>query len=266
LKKLFNIIYFLFICKLCFCQVKVYRNIKIEDGFSDFKIDHYGFMYQIKNDNLLKMSADGNVTHSYSNKLYGDIFQLDVSNPLRPLLFYRDQGLLITLDNTLSEQESVISLNEIGLYQAKCIANSNFDNGIWLYDIDMNEIIKIDNFSNIIYRSGNLSVIFSSMKSPVVRLYEKNRKLYAVTEEKIFVLDQFGALIKIINTSANKGLIISENSLLCYDGKNLKLYDDLQFKVDTIQLKTEFIKVQGYTEKFIGLSKNLKDVYFLKIE
>ena len=100
----------------------------------------------------------------------------------------------------------------------------------------------------------------------VVRLYEKNRKLYAVTEEKIFVLDQFGALIKIINTSANKGLIISENSLLCYDGKNLKLYDDLQFKVDTIQLKTEFIKVQGYAEKFIGLSKNLKDVYFLKIE
>ena len=79
--------------------------------------------------------------------MLGSIDQVDVSNPLRPLLFYKDQGLIIVLDNTLSQQKNPISLNELGLYQTSCIANSNFDNGIWLYDVDVNEIIKIDHLS-----------------------------------------------------------------------------------------------------------------------
>ena len=133
------------------------QNIK-ESTFRFFKsvqlseIDQYGFIYNIEKDNLIKYDSKGEILYNYSNKLLGDITQIDISNPLRPLLFYKDQGVILALDNTLSQQKSQISLNELGLYQTNCISNSNFDNGIWLYDLDVNEIIKINYYSEIGYK------------------------------------------------------------------------------------------------------------------
>lgn len=245
-------------------QLKTFERLYFQQGYDDFQIDHYGYIYQINSDNLIKRNNKGEELYSYSNKLLGDISQLDVSNPLRPLLFYSDQGVIAVLDNTLSQQKHIISLNEIGLYQAKCIANSNFDNGIWLFDIDVNEIVKINNHSEITYRSGNLSVILEKMSGPVLRLIEKNKRLYAITKNEIFIIDQFGALLKTIPISASKGLIIKENNLLCYDGLFLKLYEILNFKTDTIKKSDKFFKITGYSDQIMGLSKNRKDLFFMR--
>lgn len=244
-------------------QLKTYETLYFQGGYDDFQVDHYGYIYQINSDNLFKRNNKGEELYSYSNKLLGDITQLDVSNPLRPLLFYLDQGVIAVLDNTLSQQKQIISLNEIGLYQAKCIANSNFDNGIWLFDVDVNEIIKINTHSEITYRSGNLSVILEKMTGPVVKLLEKNKRLYAITKNEIFIIDQFGTLLKTIPVSASNGLIVKENHLLCYDGFFLKLYDILNFKTDTIKKSEKFFKITGYSDKIMGLSKNRKELFFM---
>jgi hypothetical protein len=100
---------------------------------------------------------------------------------LRPLLFYKDQGIILALDNTLSlQQKSEISLNELGLYQTSCISNSNFDNGIWLYDIDVNEIVKINYQAEVVFKSGNLSVILPNMQFPILKLLKKKIKNFMV--------------------------------------------------------------------------------------
>ena len=266
MKKLFSLsILLLVFFKLSIGQLEITSKITLKDEFSEIEVDHYGYIYVIKDDNLLKLDDTQSIIYSYSNKLFGEISQLDISNPLRPLIFYKDQGIITVLDNTLSQQKYVISLNEIGLYQSKCIANSNFDNGIWLYDIDINEIVKIDHLSNIIYRSGNLSVILNEMNSPVIKLYEKNKKLYAITTNKIFTLDQFGSLISSINTSAKNGIIVTENELWCYDGEFITTYENLDFKIDTIQKSSAYIKIMGFSEKLVGVSKNRKDLYSLEL-
>ena len=119
------------------------KPFKLFSKSEKIEIDQYGFIYHINKDNLVKFSKEGVPLYNYSNKLLGNITQLDISNPLRPLLFYKDQGIILALDNTLSLQKSEISLNELGLYQTNCISNSNSDNGIWLYDIDVNAAVKI---------------------------------------------------------------------------------------------------------------------------
>ena len=128
--------------------------LEVHNSSNITEIDQYGFIYDIEKDNLIKYDSQGNELYNYSNKLLGEITQIDISNPLRPLLFYKDQGIILALDNTLSQQKSQISLNELGLYQTNCISNSNFDNGIWLYDLDVNEIIKINYFSKVDFKSS----------------------------------------------------------------------------------------------------------------
>ena len=235
------------------------------DSIQFTEIDQYGFIYNVEKDNLIKYDSIGNPIYNYSNKLLGDITQIDISNPLRPLLFYKDQGIILALDNTLSQQKSQISLNELGLYQTNCISNSNFDNGIWLYDFDVNEIIKINYYSQIVYKSGNLSVIIPNMDIPILKLQEKNRLLYATTREKIYVFDQFGSLLKVINLSAKNGLIIKEKYILAYDGNFIMNYNILDFKVDTLIKSNKYFKIIDGQDKIIAILKDKSETRYIDI-
>tara|TARA_Y200000002_G_C22685763_1_gene665941 strand:- start:3040 stop:3876 length:837 start_codon:yes stop_codon:yes gene_type:complete len=232
---------------------------------NQIEIDQYGYFYVIDQDNLIKYDSEGHTLYHYSNKLLGNIDQIDISNPLRPLLFYKDQGLIIVLDNTLSQQKEPISLNELGLYQTSCIANSNFDNGIWLYDIDVNEIIKINHLSLVNYRSGNLSVLIPNMEFPILNLKEKNRKLYVVTRNKIFVMDQFGSLLSVITLSAEKGLIIKEKNIITYDGNAICQFDFLDFKIDTLLKTKEYFKIMQLEDNIVAVSKNRSRINYVNL-
>ncbi len=245
-------------------QSSKYKLLEVPKN-NQIEIDQYGYFYIIDQDNLIKYDSEGHTLYHYSNKLLGNIDQIDISNPLRPLLFYKDQGLIIVLDNTLSQQKEPISLNELGLYQTSCIANSNFDNGIWLYDIDVNEIIKINHLSQINYRSGNLSVLIPNMEFPILNLKEKNRKLYVVTRNKIFVMDQFGSLLSVITLSAEKGLIIKEKNIITYDGNAICQFDILDFKIDTLLKTKEYFKIMKLENNIVAVSKNRSRINYINL-
>ena len=245
-------------------QSSKYKLLEVPKN-NQIEIDQYGYFYIIDQDNLIKYDNEGHTLYHYSNKLLGNIDQIDISNPLRPLLFYKDQGLIIVLDNTLSQQKEPMSLNELGLYQTSCIANSNFDNGIWLYDIDVNEIIKINNLSQVNYRSGNLSVLIPNMKFPILNLKEKNRKLYVVTRNKIFVMDQFGSLLSVINLSAEKGLIIKEKNIITYDGNAICQFDILDFKIDTLLKTKKYFKIMKLENNIVAVSKNRSRINYVNL-
>tara|TARA_B100001939_G_scaffold342443_1_gene353592 strand:+ start:71 stop:907 length:837 start_codon:yes stop_codon:yes gene_type:complete len=245
-------------------QSSKYKLLEVPKN-NQIEIDQYGYFYIIDQDNLIKYDSEGHTLYHYSNKLLGNIDQIDISNPLRPLLFYKDQGLIIVLDNTLSQQKEPISLNELGLYQTSCIANSNFDNGIWLYDIDVNEIIKINHLSEVNYRSGNLSVLIPNMEFPILNLKEKNRKLYVVTRNKIFVMDQFGSLLSVITLSAEKGLIIKEKNIITYDGNAICQFDILDFKIDTLLKTKEYFKIMKLENNIVAVSKNRSRINYVNL-
>ena len=245
-------------------QSSKYKLLEVPKN-NQIEIDQYGYFYIIDQDNLIKYDSEGHTLYHYSNKLLGNIDQIDISNPLRPLLFYKDQGLIIVLDNTLSQQKEPISLNELGLYQTSCIANSNFDNGIWLYDIDVNEIIKINHLSEVNYRSGNLSVLIPNMEFPILNLKEKNRKLYVVTRNKIFVMDQFGSLLSVITLSAEKGLIIKEKNIITYDGNAICQFDILDFKIDTLLKTKEYFKIMKLENNIVAVSKNRSIINYINL-
>jgi len=263
--KLIKFIFFYFFLTSIYGQPNIKNQLFIENGFDDIQLDIHGFLYQVKGDALVKRDLSGKEIYRYSNKLLGDIAQLDVSNPLRPLLFYKDQGVIAVLDNTLSQQKQIISLNEIGLYQANSVANSNFDNGIWLFDVDVNEILKINANAAVTYRSGNLAVILPDITSPVIALYEKNKLLYAVTNEEVFVLDQFGALLKILKIKATNGFIENEGVIYCFDNEFLKAHEIMNFYTDTIFQTNKYQFIRGNSEYIIGLLKDKKHLDFIEI-
>ena len=267
LKLLFSLSLFvsLFIVTIkTYSAQKVINQLLLKNKVDEIAVDRYGYVYEVVYDNLFKKNISGKIYYSYSNKQLGKIGQLDVSNPLRPLILYKDLGVISVLDNTLSLQENNIDLNNLSLYQTTCMANSNFDNGIWLFDVDVNEILKIDIHSSIIYRSGNLSAILANYDGPIISMHEFNKHLFGVTKTHVYEFDQFGSLINTINVDATKGFIIGNDDYLFYDGTYFKRYQKLEFKMDTICKNTSYQKVTGEIQHIIGISNNFSKIEMIE--
>ena len=156
----------------------VNSTFKIETPINFFEVDQIGNVYCVTNNEILKLNQNGELLYRYSNMTYGNITKLDVQNSLRPLVFYKEQSKIVVLDNTLSEQNNLcLNLDQLGLYNTLTIANSNLDNGVWLYDLDFKQIVKVNTKLEIVQKSGNLAVLLSKDSLMPINIIEKNGRL-----------------------------------------------------------------------------------------
>lgn len=73
-------------------------------------------------------------------KKFGQATLIDVSNPLKILLYYKDFATVVMLDRFLNSVNS-IDLRKQNTLQAKAIGQS-YDNKIWVYDEMENKLKK----------------------------------------------------------------------------------------------------------------------------
>ena len=247
-------------------QISISKNgtFKNNKPFDFVEVDNQGYLYLVHDDQILKLNKEGDELYRYSNKSLGEIAELDVSNSLRPIVFYKNQAIIVLLDNTLSQQENIISLSTLNLDQANCIANSNFDNGIWFYDIALNEIIKLNSKSKFQFKSGNLSAILNNVSLPIVTMEENNGKLYAQTSNEILVFDQYGSLVHNLNISTNSKPIFTKNSILYTENNFLKIYEILDFQLSKIKMEFSFDYIRGGGTILVGIMENHIDLLELK--
>lgn len=163
-----------------------------------FQTDIQKNTYKIYDQEIVKFNVATHEEFKYSNKLMGSISQLDVTNPLRPLIFYQDVQKLVITDNTLSKQsEQVISFEELGMFQIQCVANSQVDNGIWMYDQELLQIVKFDRTLNKIIETGNLQQLLGISDLSPVRMVEKAGYLYVYCPKNGFLIfDIYGTFYK----------------------------------------------------------------------
>lgn len=67
-------------------------------------VDNFGNLFVVTPQNeLLKFNNTGKLLWNYSNRTYGEIKLLDVTDPLRVILYYADFQQIVVLNNNLSE-------------------------------------------------------------------------------------------------------------------------------------------------------------------
>jgi WD40 repeat protein len=123
-------------------ETELIKTLKLEaDAFVG--IDDFENIYYTKNNILYKMTP--NKTHSYSNTQFGDISSIDIKNPLKILLFYRDYNTAIILDNKLNELTSPINFTSESLSKNISFTTISSNNNLWLYSLDDN-ILRLWNY------------------------------------------------------------------------------------------------------------------------
>ncbi|MEO7445046.1 MAG: hypothetical protein ABIT96_02030 [Ferruginibacter sp.] len=200
----------------------------IPGNFSQLSVDALGNVYVITDANQLrKYNEKGDSLSAYDNvKKYGKPGFVDVSNPLKILLYYPNFSTAVTLDRLLTFRNS-LNLRSLQIFSVKALSIS-YDNQLWVFDEQDNKLKKISEDGTLLSASNDLRVVLPFTISPQ-SLVDKNNNVYLYDSSRGFtIFDYYGSLKNTIpllhwqQVSVNDNFIsgISAGSLLLYSLKD----------------------------------------------
>jgi hypothetical protein len=237
---------------------------KVKGNIVGFAADNFDNLYLLNSsDQLKKINEKGDSVAVFNNiRKYGKVAQIDVSNPLRVLLYYKDFSTVVVLDRLLNIRSTIdLRKRDIFQVQAVCLA---YDNGLWLYDEFDNKLKKLDEEGKLLFASTDFRQLFDEAFSftsiddqdGFLYLYDKNRGVYVFdyygTLKNIFSLtgyNNFRAVGKLITGTRN-------DSLMRYQPGNLQLQQ--------VKLPESFRKAQSIlftSTKAFALKKDELEIY-----
>ena len=165
----------------------------VKGEVSDFTTDNLGNIYLISGEGRLKkLNPNGDSLAVFNDvRRYGKLYSIDVTNPLKVLLYYRSFGTIVILDRFLNVR-TTIDLRRENLLQVKAIGQA-YDNNIWVFDEQESKLKKIGDDGKILDQSADFRMIFDSMPSPQF-IVDQNKFIYLCDSLKgVYLFDYFGA-------------------------------------------------------------------------
>lgn len=176
-----------------------------------YKVDRLGNVYYVDSKNTLnKFEPSINRYTKYADLRNGEITTIDVSNPLRIVVFYESQSVVKFLDINLTEINSFQIRNNYSEGWVSLVSGSN-NNGLWMYDNVNRKLIKIGEQFNTQFSSGDLYLLLSKRINPI-SLFENSDELFLCdSTQGIFVFDLFGGYKKTIQYSTENTKLLSNS-------------------------------------------------------
>ena len=166
---------------------------------TDFNVDAQGNIYLITaGGQLKKINAKGDSVAVYNlTKKYGKLTLIDVTNPLKVLLYYKNYNTIIVVDRLLNVINK-IDLRKLNIYQASTVASS-YDGQIWVYDEQDALLKKINDKGIITQQTLELRQLLNYNPQPQ-KMIDNDHQLYLYDIQKgVIIFDYYGGLKKQID-------------------------------------------------------------------
>lgn len=206
---------------------------KVTTNAELLRVDNFGKLYLVSQNEISLLDPTGKFIVRNSNKLYGEISDLDASNGLELLLFFKDLSQIIFLDNQLAEKGKELALEEIGFDQVT-LACTSHGLGVWLFDQTRFELTRVDQNGKFTTKSGNLMQVLGFAPQPNF-MRENNNWVYLNDPKRgILVFDNFGAYYKTIPIFGVDYFQIKENRIFHSKDQYYISFDTKELKSDTL--------------------------------
>lgn len=171
-----------------------YLSKTIEGDIADFTVDNTGNIYLLnKSNQLKKLSPNGDSLAVYNAaNTYGDIYFVDVANPLKILVYYKDFATIVEVDRFLNILNT-IDLRNLGIFQVRAIGLA-YDNNIWIYDELDAKLKRIGDDGSLIDQTTDFRQLFDSVPDFSVIIDQSGLVyLYDITKG-VYIFDHYGSL------------------------------------------------------------------------
>ena len=196
----------------------------ITGEYVDFTVDNLGNYYLLSKDNQLKKLNNRGDSMGVFNDVrrYGKLYSIDVTNPLKVLLYYKNFSTIVVLDRFLNVVNT-LDLRKATIFQVKAVAQS-YDNNIWIYDEQNNKLKRIGENGTIIFETVDLRIIFDEVPSPT-HIFDHNGFVYLYDPEKgFYVFDIYGSFKTKISYKGLTDVTVIGKTILGIENKNIIAY------------------------------------------
>jgi hypothetical protein len=214
---------------------------------NSISVDNFGNFYTVSNNKVLKFGSDGKYLYPYEEFRYGKIGMLDVTNPMKLLVYYPDFSTVVALDRFLSPLTTYNFFN-LG-YQNITAIGSSIDGRLWFYDNVDFKLKKIDESGTIFRESQPLNVILEKAPNPDFIIERDNQVYVNDPELGILVFDFFGSYNKTIPLKGLHRFQIVQQQVVYQDNYQLKSYNPVSFELKEVNLPDTIDLVQAVLEK-----------------
>ncbi len=154
-------------------------------------VDKFGNLYYAnRQQEIFKMDHDGVQQGYYSNNRLGNVHSIDVTNPLKILLYFPDFFTGITLDRQLNETSS-FNMIDLGFGQVALVASS-LDGALWIFDDHSQRLNKVDQQGRILREGQDLRLLFNERFRPA-KIMEADGQLFLLVPARgLLIFDLFG--------------------------------------------------------------------------
>jgi hypothetical protein len=264
-KAVFTIV-FLWLAAVSFAQrdtsftlLRTYRG-----DISHAAIDNLDNLYIISSSGQIKKLNNRGDSVAVFNGIrnYGPLQSLDVTNPLKPLLFYKDFSTVVVLDRLLTRR-TVLDVRKFGVLQPTAIGLS-YDNNIWVFDQYDNKLKKLDEVGNVLLQTTDFRQLLAQTITPQ-RIINDNGFVYLADSTKgIYVFDNYGAFKKRIDLQGWRSMDVWQGRLVRLNSSAIVVYNPATFTELSRPFPTSFVPyLHSFTahNKLITFSKDSLSIY-----
>lgn len=214
----------------------------ITGNYSYFNVDNLGNIYLITNGSRLKkLNEKGDSVSVFNDvKRFGNPSSIDVTNPMKVLLYYQHFSTVIILDRLLNIR-NIIDFRKQQIFSVKSIATS-YDNNIWLFDEQDYTLKKIDDEGKILQQTIDWRILFDTLPSPVQITDASNYVYLYDTSKGFYVFDYYGGFKNKLSFLQWKNVEVSGNKLYGFSNNSLFSYDPAMFTLKEYKLPAIFGK------------------------
>ena len=255
---------------LCFCASVVipletksqndsaFQFIKsIKGDISYFNVDNLDNIYLITSNNQLKkLNANGDSVAVFNDvKKYGNLSYVDVTNPLKALLFYKNYSTVVMLDRLLTVRNN-INLRKKNMFYVNNVTLS-YDNYIWVFDDEDFKLKKIDEEGKLLQASTDWRMLFDTVPAPV-KIIDRDNFVYLYDPEKgFYIFDYYGSFKNRLTFLNWTNVEVNGNNV--YGFADNKLYS---YVLKSLQLKE--YKLPAFFGDYLAIKVMNNKIYLLK--
>ena len=261
MKKTKTILFF-----LCFCaSVATYAQSdssfqfihSVKGEFSWFNVDNLNNVYVLTSSNQLeKINEKGDSVAAFNDvKKYGNPYSVDVTNPLKILLYYKNFSTVVILDRLLTIRNTINFRNQ-NIFSVQAIATS-YDNNIWLFDEQEYKLKKIDESGKLLQETTDWRSLFDSLPSPT-KLIDRDNYVYVYDPEKgFYVFDYYNGFKRQLPLLNWSDVEVSGKNIYGFNNKMLYSYE-----INSMIIKE--YKLPAFFGDYLGIKAMNGKVYLNK--
>lgn len=236
----------------------------ISGDIIDFTVDNLDNIYLLNSRNQVKkLDENGDSVAVYNEvKKYGQATLVDVSNPLKLLVYYRDFSTIVVLDRFLNVR-NIIDLRKQNIFQVKAIGQS-YDNKIWLYDEVENNLKKIDEDGKVLQETPDFRLLLGSVPMPV-KIFDQDKYVYLYDSlQGVFVFDYYGTFKTNIFITRWRNFKVAGKYIFGSNGDTLHRYEISSFRLDEWKMPLEIVKSKAFNfsaARLYALKNDIIEIY-----